>query len=126
MVQAIADAETLLNRLRGTLATIDGEVTVHLGRQGTWTKGEVAAPREKSKHLPRVRTLFEITASRVGERVTFSDLLVGGPNSRHPTYTLRDLRQPAPTVEHTQHALLPTVTPCMSFRRVQTTQRRHR
>ncbi|TKG71634.1 hypothetical protein [Prauserella endophytica] len=75
VVQAIADAQTLLDRLKGTLAMIDGEVTVDLGRQGIWTKGEVVSLWEKSKHLPGVRSLFEITERRVGDRVTFSELI---------------------------------------------------
>lgn len=83
LVQAIADTEALLGRLRATLATIDGEATVDLGRQGIWTKGEVAALWERSKHLPGVRALFEITASRVGDRVTFSELIAySGLDSR--------------------------------------------
>jgi hypothetical protein len=75
VVQAIADAKSLVDRLEGALAMIDGEETVDLGRQGTWTKGEVATLWGKCKHLPGVRALFEITASRVGERVTFSELI---------------------------------------------------
>ncbi|GAA3062984.1 hypothetical protein [Actinokineospora globicatena] len=75
VVQAIKDAEALHLRLKGALAILDGEVTVDLGRQGTWTKGEVAALWEKSNHLPGVRSLFDITASRDGERVTFTELL---------------------------------------------------
>lgn len=66
VVQAIVDAEALIDRLKGTLAMIDGEATVDLGRQGTWTKGEVAVLWEKSKHLPGVRALYEITASVSG------------------------------------------------------------
>lgn len=75
VVQAIADAEALVDRLKGTLAMIDGEATVDLGRQGTWTKGEVATLWEKSQHLPGVRALFEVTANHAGERVTFSELI---------------------------------------------------
>ncbi|WP_433207068.1 hypothetical protein ACQP00_40655 [Dactylosporangium sp. CS-047395] len=75
VVQAIADAEALVLRLRGVLATMDGEPTIDLGRQGRWTKGEVAALWERVKHLTGVKALFEITASRPGEQVTFGELL---------------------------------------------------
>ncbi|MBQ1076648.1 hypothetical protein KBX06_26345 [Micromonospora sp. C31] len=75
VVQAIADVEALLERLRGALAAIDGEATVDLGRQGIWTRGEVIALWERTRHLPGIRALFEITASRVGERVTFGELI---------------------------------------------------
>lgn len=40
VVRAIADAEGLVDRLRKTLAMIDGVPTVDLGRQGVWTKIE--------------------------------------------------------------------------------------
>ncbi|MGA6165980.1 hypothetical protein [Amycolatopsis magusensis] len=75
VVEAIGEAQALLDRLTGTLAMIDGEVTVDLGRQGIWTKGEVAALAAKCSHLPGVKALFEITARNAGEQVTFSELI---------------------------------------------------
>lgn len=72
---AITDTRALLAQLERSLAIIDGEATIKLGRQGTWSKGQVNALWQECKHLPGIRALFEATASRPAETVTFTEVL---------------------------------------------------
>ncbi|MET8288368.1 hypothetical protein ABZV80_24370 [Streptomyces sp. NPDC005132] len=76
VVSALADVESLDAKLNGLLADIDGTNTaVDLGRQGLWTKAQVELLWSKVNHLPGVRALFEATAERPDEKITFTELL---------------------------------------------------
>jgi hypothetical protein len=76
VVAALADVESLNTKLHGLLGEIDGtDTAVDLGRQGLWTKAQVALLWSKTNHLPGVRALFEATAERPGEKVTFTEIL---------------------------------------------------
>ncbi len=76
VVAALADVESLNAKLNGLLAAIDGtDTAVDLGRQGLWTKAQVALLWSKVNHLPGVRALFEATAERPDEKVTFTEIL---------------------------------------------------
>ncbi|MFF4960208.1 hypothetical protein ACFY2Z_24655 [Streptomyces sp. NPDC001222] len=76
VVAALAEADSLREKLNGLLAEIDGtESAIDLGRQGLWTKAQVALLWDKANHLPGVRALFEATAERPGEKVTFTEIL---------------------------------------------------
>jgi hypothetical protein len=73
---ALADVTALQERLTNLLADLDGtEKAVNLGRQGRWTYADVERIWTKSKHLAGVRALFEITAAKPGETVTYAELL---------------------------------------------------
>ncbi|MEU5524779.1 hypothetical protein ABZ759_30005 [Streptomyces sp. NPDC047860] len=76
VVAALADTESLNAKLNGVLAEIDGtDTAVDLGRQGLWTKTQVELLWHKVNHLPGVRALFEATAERPDEKVTFTEIL---------------------------------------------------
>ncbi|MER5664374.1 hypothetical protein [Streptomyces mirabilis] len=76
VVAALADVESLNAKLNGLLAEIDGtDTAIDLGRQGLWTKAQVALLWGKVNHLPGVRALFEVTAERPGEKLTFTEIL---------------------------------------------------
>ncbi|MGV9248046.1 hypothetical protein [Streptomyces sp. NPDC003710] len=76
VVAALADNESLNAKLNGLLAEIDGtDTAVDLGRQGLWTKAQVELLWHKVNHLPGVRALFEATAERPDEKVTFTEIL---------------------------------------------------
>jgi hypothetical protein len=60
-----------LEQLRSAL---DAEA-IQVPRQGTWTRLMLAQTWERVHGLPGVCALFEITASRPGEVVTYSELL---------------------------------------------------
>ncbi|MFE1294038.1 hypothetical protein [Streptomyces sp. NPDC058731] len=76
VVAALADTESLNVKLNGLLAEIDGTATaVDLGRQGLWTKAQVELLWHKVNHLSGVRALFEATAERPDEKVTFTEIL---------------------------------------------------
>ncbi|MFI1567915.1 hypothetical protein ACH4ZX_33665 [Streptomyces sp. NPDC020490] len=76
VVAALADTEALSVKLNGLLAQIDGtDTAVDLGRQGLWTKAQVELLWHRVNHLPGVRALFEATAERPGEKVTFTEIL---------------------------------------------------
>ncbi|MGJ3558879.1 hypothetical protein ACR6C2_07830 [Streptomyces sp. INA 01156] len=75
-VAALADVESLNAKLNGLLAAIDGtDTAVDLGRQGLWTKAQVALLWSKVNHLPGVRALFEATAEHPDKKVTFTEIL---------------------------------------------------
>ncbi len=76
VVSALSDVESLKGKLDGLLAEIEGtDTSIDLGRQGLWTKAQVELLWGKANHLPGVRALFEVTAERPGEKVTFTELL---------------------------------------------------
>ncbi len=76
VVAALADAGALQKRLAGLLADIDGTASsVLIPRQGRWTEEEVQLLWGEVKHLAGVRALFEVTAERPGETVTFTELI---------------------------------------------------
>ncbi|KAA6224422.1 hypothetical protein CP973_14450 [Streptomyces albofaciens JCM 4342] len=76
VVAALADTESLSAKLNGLLAEIDGtDTAVDLGRQGLWTKAQVELLWHKVNHLAGVRALFEATAERPDEKVTFTEIL---------------------------------------------------
>src|SRR4051812_4516108 len=76
VVAALADTESLNAKLNGLLAEIDGtDTAVDLGRQGLWTKAQVELLWHRVNHLPGVRALFEATAERPDEKVTFTEIL---------------------------------------------------
>jgi AMMECR1 domain-containing protein len=76
VVAALADVESLSVKLTGLLAELDGtDTAIDLGRQGLWTKAQIALLWGKVNHLPGVRALFEATAARPDEKVTFTELL---------------------------------------------------
>ncbi|MFF2790190.1 hypothetical protein ACFVT6_26130 [Streptomyces sp. NPDC058049] len=75
VVAALADVESLHAKLNGLLAGIDGTDVVDLGRQGLWTKAQVTLLWDRVNHLPGVRALFEATAERPDEKITFTEIL---------------------------------------------------
>ncbi|MFD8767137.1 hypothetical protein ACFV03_51045 [Streptomyces mirabilis] len=76
VVAALADLESSKTKLMGVLAEIDGtDTAIDLGRQGLWTKAQVALLWSRANHLPGVRALFEATAERPNEKLTFSEIL---------------------------------------------------
>ncbi|MFF4166303.1 hypothetical protein [Streptomyces sp. NPDC001741] len=76
VVAALVDLEALHDKLNGLLADIDGTGTaVDLGRQGLWTKAQVSLLWSRVNHLPGVRALFEVTAERPDEKITFKEVL---------------------------------------------------
>ncbi|MFF4547431.1 hypothetical protein ACFY1J_24915 [Streptomyces sp. NPDC001406] len=76
VVAALADLESSKTKLMGVLAQIDGtDTAIDLGRQGLWTKAQIALLWSKVNHLPGVRALFEATAERPDEKLTFSEIL---------------------------------------------------
>ncbi|WP_030845101.1 hypothetical protein [Streptomyces sp. NRRL F-4474] len=76
VVAALVDAEALRDKLNGLLANIDGtETAIDLGRQGLWTKAQVSLLWSRVDHLPGVRALFEVTAERPDEKITFTEVL---------------------------------------------------
>lgn len=75
VVAALADAESLRTKLTGLLAEIEGTETIDLGRQGLWTKAQVALLWSRVNHLPGVQALFAATAERPDEKVTFTEIL---------------------------------------------------
>jgi hypothetical protein len=76
LVEAITDLDTLGNRLKAILADIDGAVaSIQIPRQGRWTPEMLAALWPKVSHLDGVCALFEITAERPNETVTFTELV---------------------------------------------------
>ncbi|QBJ91442.1 hypothetical protein D0Z67_14875 [Streptomyces seoulensis] len=76
VVAALVDVESLNVKLTGLLAELDGtDTAIDLGRQGLWTKAQVALLWGKVNHLPGVRALFEATAERPDEKVTFTEVL---------------------------------------------------
>ncbi|WP_407111767.1 hypothetical protein ACE1N8_25890 [Streptomyces sp. DSM 116494] len=76
VVAALTDVESLNAKLNGLLAAIDGtDTAVDLGRQGLWTKAQVALLWSKVNHLPGVRALFEATAERPDKKVMFTEIL---------------------------------------------------
>ncbi|GAB2460199.1 hypothetical protein GCM10027162_64530 [Streptomyces incanus] len=76
VVAALADVESLHTKLNSLLADIDGtDVVVDLGRQGLWTKAQVSLLWSRVNHLPGVRALFEVTAERPDEKITFTEVI---------------------------------------------------
>ncbi|MFF3947153.1 hypothetical protein ACFYYN_20320 [Streptomyces sp. NPDC001902] len=76
VVAALADVESLNVKLTGLLAEIDGtDTAIDLGRQGLWTRAQLALLWSKVNHLPGVRALFEATAEHPDEKVRFTDIL---------------------------------------------------
>ncbi|MGW7285586.1 hypothetical protein ACWGH4_08830 [Streptomyces sp. NPDC054847] len=75
VVAALADLDSLKGRLTGLLEEIEGTETVDLGRQGLWTKEQVALLWSRVSHLSGVQALFAATAERPGDKVTFTEIL---------------------------------------------------
>jgi hypothetical protein len=76
VVDALADVAAAQEKLTGLLADIDGrEAAVNVPRQGRWTREQVELLWAKVKHLAGVRALFEATAAKPGDMVTFAELL---------------------------------------------------
>lgn len=76
VVGALADVTALREKLTGLLADIDGTAaSVNIPRQGRWTREQVGLLWGKAKHLAGVRALFEVTAGKPGEKVTFTEVL---------------------------------------------------
>ncbi|WUD70229.1 hypothetical protein OG937_46225 [Streptomyces sp. NBC_00510] len=76
VVDALADVAAAQEKLTGLLADIDGtEAAVNVPRQGRWTGEQVELLWGKVKHLAGVRALFEATAAKPGDTVTFAELL---------------------------------------------------
>lgn len=60
--------------LEAVMAQMDSEPFKVAG-QGVYTKHTLKEQWDRTKHLPGVQALFEVTASKAGEWVAFSDLL---------------------------------------------------
>ncbi|MEU0985576.1 hypothetical protein [Streptomyces sp. NPDC005953] len=75
VVAALADVESVKAKLTSLLTEIEGTETVDLGRQGRWTKAQVALVWSRVDHLPGVQALFAATAERPDEKVTFTEII---------------------------------------------------
>ena len=70
----IVQTSTLLRDLEAFRHDLDGDA-IQVPRQGRWTRPMLAQTWERVHDLPGVRALFEITASRPGQVVTFTELI---------------------------------------------------
>jgi hypothetical protein len=76
LLEAIAASERQTSQLRACVERLDGGGDEEaVPRQGRWSKTAVAQLWGETKHLPGIRALFELTASRPGEVVTYRELL---------------------------------------------------
>ena len=69
------DAEGMAARLRQVLAELDTEDAVEVARQGRWTRSMLGQLWRHVDHLPGVRALFEETAGRPTDVVSFDDIV---------------------------------------------------
>lgn len=75
ITEALRSNEASAQRLQDALAVLDGDETVQVPRQGAWRRGMLAELWPRVRHLPGVRALFEVCASRPDQTVRYSDVL---------------------------------------------------
>lgn len=69
------EVEAMTTRLRPVLSELDSTDAIQVPRQGSWTKALIDRLWGHVDHLPGVRALFEATAARPNEVVSFDQIL---------------------------------------------------
>ena len=75
ITDALRSNQASAQRLEHALAVLDGAEAVQIPRQGAWRRGMLEELWPRVRHLPGVRALFEVCASRAGQTVRYSDVL---------------------------------------------------
>lgn len=77
VLRRIDAMEQLLQDLRNDVLTDDSpeEESVEIPRQGKWRRSMLAGLRPHIEHLPGVIALFDLTAERAPQQVTYADVI---------------------------------------------------